>query len=257
VPLRLRVLLSELTRPETQSSLLRRAVAEALGTALLLVAVVGSGISAQRLSPGDTGLELFESAVATGCALAVIILAVGPVSGGHLNPVVSLVDAAFGGLGRRELLAYIAAQVGGAVVGVIVANLMFSLAPVSISVHLRTGAGLWLGEFVATFGLVLVIYGVARSGRTAVVPFAVGAYITGAYFFTSSASFANPAVALARTLSNTFAGICPASVPLFIVAELCGGAGAWLAIRFLHPDARKISDVVVVPHGSPAEEASV
>lgn len=232
-------------------------VAEAIGTALLLVAVVGSGIAAQRLSPGNSGLELFESAVATGCALAVIILAVGPVSGGHLNPVVSLVDAAFGGLGRRELLAYIAAQLGGAVAGVIVANLMFSLAPVTISAHLRSGPGLWLGEFVATFGLVLVIFGVARSGRNAVVPFAVGAYITGAYFFTSSASFANPAVTVARTLSNTFAGISPRSVALFVVAELCGGAAAWLAIRFLHPDARQISDVVVVPHGSSAKEASI
>jgi arsenate reductase len=237
-------------------SLLRKAVAEALGTALLLVAVVGSGIAAQRLSPGENGLELFENAVATGCALAVIILALGPVSGAHLNPVVSLVDAALGGLGRRELLAYIAAQVGGAVVGVIVANLMFSLAPVSLSAHLRFGPGLWLGELVATFGLLLVIFGVSRSGRSAVVPFAVGAYITGAYFFTSSTSFANPAVTLARTLSNTFAGISPASVAPFIAAELCGGAAAWLAIKFLHPDAREIAEVVVVPHRSIPEETS-
>jgi arsenate reductase len=133
-----------------EASLLRRVVAEALGAALLLIAVVGSGIAAQRLSPGNTGIELFENAVATGTALAVIILALGPVSGAHLNPVVSLVDAALGGLDHRELLAYISAQMGGAVLGVIVANLMFSLAPISLSVHLRSGAGLWLGEFVAT-----------------------------------------------------------------------------------------------------------
>jgi glycerol uptake facilitator-like aquaporin len=239
-----------------ESSLLRRVVAEALGTALLLVAVVGSGIAAQRLSPGDPGLELFENAVATGCALAVIILAVGPVSGGHLNPAVSLVDAALGGLGRRELLAYITAQIGGAVVGVIVANLMFSLAPVSLSVHLRSGPGLWLGEVVATFGLLLVIFGITRSGRSTVVPFAVGAYITGAYFFTSSTSFANPAVTLARALSNTFSGISPGSVAPFIVAEVCGASIAWVAIRYLHPDARQIAEVVVVPHGSISEETT-
>lgn len=232
-------------------------VAEALGTALLLVAVVGSGIAAQRLSPGNIGLELFESAVATGSALAVIILALGPVSGGHLNPVVSLVDAALGGLDRRDVPAYIGAQLGGGGVGVVVANLMFSLAPVSLSTRQRSGAGLWLGEFVATFGLVLAIFGIARSGRATVAPFAVGAYITGAYFFTSSASFANPAVTLARTLTNTFAGISPASVAMFIVAELCGGAAAWLAIRFLHPNPQESSEVVVVPYGSPAKEASV
>ncbi|MGC2208183.1 MAG: MIP/aquaporin family protein [Candidatus Dormiibacterota bacterium] len=240
-----------------ESSLPRRVVAEALGTALLLVAVVGSGIAAQRLSPGNIGVELFESAVATGSALAVIILALGPVSGGHLNPVVSLVDAALGGLDRRDVPAYIGAQLGGGGVGVVVANLMFSLAPVSLSTHQRSGAGLWLGEFVATFGLVLAIFGIARSGRATVAPFAVGAYITGAYFFTSSASFANPAVTLARTLTNTFAGISPASVAMFIVAELCGGAAAWLAIRFLHPNPQESSDVVVVPYGSPAKEAPV
>ncbi|HUY09833.1 MAG TPA: MIP/aquaporin family protein [Candidatus Dormibacteraeota bacterium] len=228
-------------------SLPRRVVAETLGTALLLVAVVGSGIAAQRLSPSDTGLELFESAVATGCALAVIILALGPVSGGHLNPVVSLVDAALGGLTRRELVAYVSAQLAGAGIGVVVANLMFALAPVTISGKVRFGLGLWIGEVVATFGLLLVIFGVARSGRSAVVPFAVGAYITGAYFFTSSASFANPAVTVARTLSNTFAGISPGSVAPFIGAELLGGALSYLAIRFLHPDAREIADVVVVP----------
>ncbi|MGC2192772.1 MAG: MIP/aquaporin family protein [Candidatus Dormiibacterota bacterium] len=235
-------------------SLLRKTVAEALGTALLLMAVVGSGIAAQRLSPGDAGLELFENAVATGAALAVIILALGPVSGAHLNPAVSLVDAALGGLGRHELLAYIAAQLIGAGAGVIVANLMFSLAPVSFSAQVRSGAGLWLGEVVATFGLLLVIFGVARAGRSAIVPFAVGAYITGAYFFTSSTSFANPAVTLARTLSNTFAGISPASVVPFVLAELGGAAIALLAIRFLYPGVREIAGSVVIPHPSIPEE---
>lgn len=234
----------------------RRVAAEAIGTALLLMAVVGSGIAAQRLSPGAAGLELLENALATGTALAVIILALGPVSGAHLNPAVSAVDAALGGLDRRELLAYIGAQLTGAVAGVIVANLMFSLAPVSVSGHVRSGAGLWLGEVVATFGLLLVIFGVARSGRSTIVPFAVGAYITGAYFFTSSTSFANPAVTLARTLSNTFAGISPTSAVPFVAAELCGAVVAWLAIRFLHPDAGETARVVVVPHGSaPAETA--
>ena len=238
-------------------SLLRKVVAEALGTALLLVAVVGSGIAAQRLSPGASGLELFENAVATGCALAVIILALGPVSGAHLNPVVSLVDAALGGLRRRELVPYITAQVGGAVVGVIVANLMFSRAPVSVSTHLRFGPGLWLGELVATFGLLLVIFGVSRSGRSAVVPFAVGAYITGAYFFTSSTSFANPAVTMARELSNTFAGISPSSVLPFIAAQLIGAALAWLLVSALFPRERDFAHVVVVAHDPAAQEAAL
>ncbi|MGC1908564.1 MAG: aquaporin family protein, partial [Candidatus Dormiibacterota bacterium] len=151
--------------------------------------------------------------------------------------------------------AYIAAQLIGAAVGVMVANLMFSLPPVNISAHLRSGPGLWLGELVATFGLLLVIFGVGRTGRHTIVPFAVGAYITGAYFFTSSTSFANPAVTVGRTLSDTFAGISPASVPAFITAELFGAAIAWLAIRYLHPEARDISAIVVVPHPSDSETA--
>ncbi len=163
----------------------------------------------QTLSPGDTGLELLENAAATGTALVAIILAVGPVSGAHLNPIVSGADAYFGGLRRGELATYVVAQVVGAVVGVALANLMFSLPVISISTHLRSGPGLWLGEVVASFGLLLVIFGVVRSGRGGMAPFAVGAYITGAYFFTSSTSFANPAVTLARTLSDTFAGITP------------------------------------------------
>lgn len=233
--------------------LFRRAAAELIGTALLLLAVVGSGIAAQRLSPGDVGLQLLENALATGAVLAAIIVAVGPVSGAHLNPAVSVVDAAFGGLRRRELAAYIAAQLIGAVIGVIVANLMFSLPAVTISGHARSSAGLWLGEVVATFGLLLVIFGAVRSKRAAIVPFAVGAYITGAYFFTSSTSFANPAVTVARELSNTFAGISPGSVLPFISAELVGAGIAWLAIRVLYPGAGERADVVVLPHEQEAE----
>jgi arsenate reductase len=226
----------------------RRAVAEFIGTALLLVAVVGSGIAAQRLSPGDTGLELLENALATGAGLAAIIVAVGPVSGAHLNPVVSLVDAAFGGLRARELAAYVVAQLAGAATGVVVANLMFSLPAITLSTHSRSNAGLWLGEVVATLGLLLVIFGAVRSGRGGVVPFAVGAYISGAYFFTSSTSFANPAVTMARALTNTFAGISPASVLPFVAAELIGCGLAWMVIRVLYPRARDNARAVVVPH---------
>lgn len=226
----------------------RRAAAEAVGTAFLLIAVVGSGIAAQRLSPQDTGLQLLENALATGAALAAIILAVGPVSGAHLNPVVTLVDAAAGGVRWREVPAYVAAQVGGGVVGTIVANLMFSLPAVSISTHSRSGGGLWLAEVVAVIGLLLVIFGVVRGGRGAVAPFAVGAYITGAYFFTASTSFANPAVTVARMLSDSFAGIAPSSVPGFVAAQLCGGVLGLGVVLLLYPNARRIAPAVVVPH---------
>lgn len=229
--------------------ILRRAAAEFIGTALLLIAVIGSGIAAQRLSPHDTGLALLENAVATGGALVAIILAVGSVSGAHLNPVVSLADALLGGLRWREVGTYLAAQVAGASVGAILANLMFSLPAVTISQHSRATPNLWLGEVIATFGLLLVIFGVARSGRAAMAPFAVGAYITGAYWFTSSTSFANPAVSLARTFSDTFAGISPASVPGFVVAQLVGAGLAVGTARFLWPDIAGVADVVVVPHG--------
>jgi arsenate reductase len=230
--------------------MLRRLVAEFIGTALLLIAVVGSGIAAQRLSPHDAGLQLLENAVTTGVALVAIILAVGSVSGAHLNPVVSLTDAVFGGLRWRDVAAYGVAQVGGASVGVILANLMFSLSAVSVSQHDRSSPNLWLGEVIATFALLLVIFGVVRSGRAAIAPFAVGAYITGAYWFTSSTSFANPAVTLGRSLSDTFAGISPASVPGFVVAQLVGTGLAICTIRLLWPDIAKVADVVVVPHGS-------
>jgi glycerol uptake facilitator-like aquaporin len=223
-------------------------LAEFLGTALLLVAVVGSGIAAQRLSPNDVGLQLFENSIATAGALAAIILALGPVSGAHLNPVVTLADRLFGGLGWRAAGAYWAAQVIGAICGTVIANLMFSLPAVEVSTRVRSGGGLWLGEVVATFGLLLMIFGVVRSGRTTAVPFAVAAYIAGAYWFTSSTSFANPAVTLARTLSNTFAGISPGSAPAFIGAQLLGAALAIAIIRALYPAIAGVAALVALPH---------
>jgi glycerol uptake facilitator-like aquaporin len=233
---------------DSGAELMRRAVAEFVGTALLLIAVIGSGIGAQTLSPNDTGLELLENAAATGAALVAIILAVGSVSGAHLNPVVSCADAFFGGLSRLQLVVYVVAQVVGAAVGVVIANLMFALPAISISTHARSSPNLWLGEVVATFGLLLVVFGLTRTGRGAAAPFAVGAYITGAYFFTSSTSFANPAVTLARTLSDTFAGIAPASVLPFIVAQLAGAAVACVVVRVLWPRIAEHPQDVIVPH---------
>jgi arsenate reductase len=226
----------------------QRVVAEFIGTALLLIAVIGSGIMAQNLSPGDAGLELLENAAATGAALVAIILAVGSVSGAHLNPVVSCADAFFGGLRRAELGAYIVAQVAGAIVGVIVANLMFALPAVSISTHLRSAPNLWFSEVIATFGLLLVIFGLVRSGRAAAAPFAVGAYILGAYFFTSSTSFANPAVTIARTLSDTFTGIAPSSVIPFVIAQFVGAVLAVVTVQMLWPGIDDSGHAVVVPH---------
>jgi arsenate reductase len=224
----------------------RKVTAEATGTALLVAVVVGSGIFAQRLSPSDTGLQLLENSTATGVGLVALILAFGPVSGAHFNPVVSLADRAFGGLTNRELAAYIPAQVAGACVGAVVANVMFDLDPITFSTHARSSGGLWLGEVVATFGLVAVILGVVRSGRASAAPLAVGAYIAAAYWFTSSTSFANPAVTIGRTLTDTFAGIEPSSVPAFIAAQLTGGALAIALARYLHPNLPGID--VIVPH---------
>jgi arsenate reductase len=215
----------------------RRALAEALGTGLLVVAVVGSGIAAQRLSPADAGLQLLENAAATAAALIAIILAVGPVSGGHLNPVVTLADRVLGRLSTAEAATYVGAQVVGGVVGTIVANLMYSLPPVELSTTARSSAGLWLGEVVATFGLIFLVIALLRSGRTALAPFAVGAYIGGAYFFTSSTSFANPAVTVARALTDTFAGIAWRSVPVFVVAQVAGTGLALVVARALYPPA--------------------
>jgi arsenate reductase len=215
--------------------LTRRLLAELLGSASLAIVVIGSGIAAQRLSPGQTGLELLENAAATAVGLYAIILMFGPVSGGHFNPVVSFVDAHFRGISRRDAVAYLAAQTTGCILGAIVANIMFSLTAVSISTHHRATPAHFLSEIIATGGLLVVIFALARSKRAATIPAAVGAYIGGAYFFTSSASFANPAITVGRMFSNTFAGIAPASVPEFVIAQVIGGALAVLAIRTLYP----------------------
>ncbi len=214
----------------------RRLLAELLGSAFLAALVIGSGIAAQTLSPNDVGLELFENAAATAAGLYTIILMFGPVSGGHFNPAVSLADATFGGIRWRDALAYIPAQVTGCVLGAVVANGMFSLAAISVSTHHRASPAHLLSEAIATAGLLLVIFSLARSKRASAAPAAVGAYIGAAYFFTSSASFANPAISIGRMFSNTFAGITPASVPGYVVAQLVGGACAVLAVRVLYPD---------------------
>jgi arsenate reductase len=228
----------------------RRVLAELLGSAFLAALVIGSGIAARRLSPTDVGLELLENAAATGAGLFTIILMFGPVSGAHFNPVVSLADACFGGLRWREALAYIPAQVGGCIIGAVAGNGMFALAAVSISTKHRASSPHLLAEAIATAGLLLVIFSLARSRRSASAPAAVGAYIGAAYFFTSSTSFANPAISVGRVFSNTFAGIAPASVPGFVVAQLIGGAAAILALRVLYPDvsSSRAADVVL-PHG--------
>lgn len=213
----------------------RRAVAEALGTGLLVMAVVGSGIAAQRLSPADTGLQLFENAAATAAALAAIILTFGPVSGAHLNPVVSLVARVSGELTTAEAAVYTGAQVAGGLAGAMVANLMYSLPAVELSTTSRTGSGRWLAELVATFGLVLLVRSLIGSDRTTVAPWAVGAYIGAAYFSTSSTSFANPAVTLARTVTDTFAGIAWRSAPAFVAAQVAGGIVALVVARALYP----------------------
>jgi glycerol uptake facilitator-like aquaporin len=218
-----------------RSDLGRRVLAEWLGSALLAAVVVGSGIAAQRLSPGQTGLELFENAAATAAGLYALIAMLGPVSGAHFNPVVSFVDAAFGGTRWRTVLFYLPAQVAGCICGAVLANLMFSLSAVSISTHQRASGAHFLSEVVATAGLILVIFCLLRTRRQAVIPAAVGAYIGAAYFFTSSTSFANPAITVGRTFSNTFAGIAPASAPSFIAAQTLGGVVAFALIRVLYP----------------------
>jgi glycerol uptake facilitator-like aquaporin len=235
--------------------LARQALAEFLGSAGLVAVVIGSGIAAQRLSPHDTGLELLENALVTGAGLIALILAFGPASGGHFNPVVSLVDRVFGGISDRQLAAYIPAQLAGGVLGAVLANLMFSLDAVSISTHHRSSGGLWLSEALATFGLIVLIFGLVRSGRTALAPFAVGAYITAAYWWSSSTSFANPMIDISRMLSNTFAGIAPASVPMFIAMQLLGGAAAASVVHVLYPELDDAAADVVVPHPKVTEPA--
>jgi glycerol uptake facilitator-like aquaporin len=215
--------------------LVRRLAAEALGTGFLLVAVVGSGIMASRLSPGDAGIELLENAAATAAALIALILVFGAVSGAHFNPVVTLVNRAFATITTAETALYITAQVIGACLGTMLANLMFELPLVELSTKTRSSSALWVSEIVATVGLLLVIHGCARTGRANALPFAVGIWIGGAYWFTSSTSFANPAVTIGRTLSDSFAGIEPASAPMFIVMQLIGALVAYGLIRLFYP----------------------
>ena len=238
----------------TLVSLPRRALAEFVGTAFLVAAVIGSGLAASRLSPGDPGLQLLENAVATGAALVAIILAVGPVSGGHLNPVITLLDRTFGSMRTPEALAYIGAQVAGGVAGACVANLMFGLPAIDVATTSRTGGGVWLSEVVATLGLCLVVFGVVRSGRRGAAPFAVGSYIAAAYFFTASTSFANPAVTLARTLSDTFAGIRPASAVVFVGFQLVGAVVAGLVIVLLYPRRTDVAIDLVEPKLEPSTQ---
>jgi glycerol uptake facilitator-like aquaporin len=236
----------------------RRLVAEFLGSAFLATVVIGSGIAAQRLSPGTTGLQLLENAAATAAGLFAIILMFGPVSGGHFNPVVSFVDASFGGLAWRDAAAYLPTQVTGCVFGAVVANVMFSKGVVELSTKHRGSPAHFLSEIVATVGLLLVIFALARSGRSRSTPAAVGTYIGAAYFFTSSTSFANPAITVGRMFSNTFAGIAPASVPSFVVAQVIGACLAVGFIRLLYPaltpsEARDI----LVPHTDRAATETV
>ena len=231
----------------------RRLLAEFVGTALLVTAVVGSGIMATTLSPDDVGLQLLENSVATAFALGALILTFGPISGAHFNPVVSAADWLLGrrtrtGLTGTDLAGYVAAQTAGAIAGSVLANLMFDLAPVTLSTKDRSAGHLWLGEVVATAGLLLLIFALARTGRAAVAPAAVAAYIGAAYWFTSSTSFANPAVTIGRAFTDTFAGISLASVPAFVVAQLIGllvGVGLLLA---LYPNVGQAADDVVVEH---------
>jgi glycerol uptake facilitator-like aquaporin len=230
-----------------KTSLARRTVAEFLGTAFLVAAVVGSGIMADRLSGANAGLALLENTMATGAALVALIVTFGPISGAHLNPVVTITDALEHGLPWSETPSYILGQLIGGISGAVSAHLMFGLPLVSFSTHARNGSAQVFSEFVATFGLVSVIWGSSRLKPTS-VPFAVGAYITAAYWFTASTSFANPAVTVARCLSDTFAGIRPTDVLWFILAQFAGGFGATLLFKWLAPSIRGTE--VLIPHDS-------
>ena len=225
----------------------RRLAAEFVGTTFLLIAIVGSGIMAETLTE-DPGFQLFENALVTGAALTALILALGSVSGAHFNPAVTLADRAFRGVSNRATAGYIGAQIAGGVSGVVLANLMFDLPAITLSTTARSGSGLWLAERIATFGLLLVIFGVVKAGRSDVAAFAVGSYIAGAIFFTSSTAFANPAVTIARVFTDTFAGIEPSSAPAFVVAELIGTALAIGAAAFLFSHLEDVADEVVIPH---------
>lgn len=229
------------------SSLSRRFAAEFVGTAFLVAAVVGSGIMGEKLSGGNVAIALLANTVATGAALVALILAFGPISGAHLNPVVTLAGALERGIAWREVPHYVLAQITGGICGTVLANLMFSLPAVSVSQRVRGGPAQWLSEFIATFGLLVVIWGCTRL-RSNAVAFAVGGYITAAYWFTASTSFANPAVTIARTLSDTSAGIRPHDAPAFIVAELAGGIAATFFFRWLSPRLPAAAKDVILPH---------
>ena len=229
----------------------RRLLAEFLGTGLLVAVVIGSGIAAQRLSPTDTGLQLLQNSTTTVFGLGVLILLFGPVSGAHFNPVVSAVDWLLGrrhttGLSGADTLAYGTAQIIGGIGGAVLANIMFELPAMQLSGHARTGLPLWIGEVVATAGLIAVIVALARTGRAAMSAVAVAAWIGAAYWFTSSTSFANPAVTIARMFSDTFAGISPASTPMFILAQIVGAALGTTLIVTLYPDTPEAADAIVV-----------
>jgi glycerol uptake facilitator-like aquaporin len=234
-------------------TLARRVTAESVGTALLLAAVVGSGIMGERLAGGNVALALLANTLATGAALVALILTFGPISGAHFNPAVTLADASQGGLHWSEAPLYIAAQIVGAFGGVAAAHLMFETPLFLASRHARSGVAQAFSEFVATFGLLTVIWGCARL-RSAAVPFAVAAYITAAYWFTASTSFANPAVTLARSATDTFAGIRPADAPAFIAAQLVGAGSATALFRWLVPTLPDVADTVLMPHRRSAEE---
>lgn len=235
------------------ASLARRAAAEYLGTLFLVATVVGSGIMGERLAGGNVAIALLANTIATGAALVALILAFGPISGAHLNPVVTVADAMESGIAWKETPHYVLAQICGGICGTIAAHLMFGLAVVSLSRHTRSGPAQLFSEFVATFGLMAVIWGCARL-RSNAVAFAVGAYITAAYWFTASTSFANPAVTIARALSDTFAGIRPADAPGFIVAQFAGGIAATLVFRWLVPSLRLTAKDVTLPHDPAADQ---
>src|SRR5215470_6680812 len=239
--------MAEQSPVETQMNLARRLTAEAVGTALLLATVVGSGIMGERLAGGNVAIALLANTVATGAALVTLILTFGAISGAHFNPAVTLADAVQRGVAWREVPVYLAAQITGAFAGVAAAHLMFSKPLFFASRHIRSGSAQLFSEFVATFGLLSVIWGCSRL-RSSAVPFAVGAYITSAYWFTASTSFANPAVTLARAASDTFAGIRPTDAPGFVVAQLAGATVATALFRWLVPALPEIAPDVVMPH---------
>jgi len=227
--------------------LLRKCIAEFLGSAFLVAVVIGSGIMATNLTD-NVALQLLCNTVATAGGLVALIAAFGSVSGAHFNPVVTIADRFFKGIPTREVAPYIASQLAGMIVGAVVANLMFGLTAINLSTKTRSGGGIWLGEVVATLGLLLVIFGVVRSGKSSLAPFVVAGYITAAYFFTSSTSFANPAITVGRTLSDSFAGIAPKSAPGFIIAQFIGLALALVALRVVFSDVDEFADEILMLH---------